>query len=964
MNNIYSEFLNAKLNFDRVVTDTFELPYKWDTIEIQPNEIATSNSFNLKIKKLYSNLLYLYGLCNISDYKIPKNYTGVIGVSTSKSDILSSRTITLSGGLFFSTGNNDRGQLGGGTGITESSYSSFQIPTNLKFDKVVCGSNFAFGLTANTLYAVGDNGYGQLGISDSTVLSSSEWFQLTGRWLDVACGDFHTLALSSGGPNDRLLFGCGRNSNNQLGDPNFATSTYTFLSLGSTFNFIFAGPATSFALTANRSNGLNLYGAGNASSYQFGDGNNNSFTTWRTITGDWAKVAPGESHTVFLSTTKLVYVAGDNTYGQLGVPLSVPNATFSRLILSGVYDDITVGSNHTFLLSGTRLFSSGLNDRGQLGLGIATDSAPFSAVQGRFLSVKAKSNNTYALSTNDLTSTNVYYSILACGDNVYGQLGANYNLPFSNVFLPASGGDYVDVYPGGNFAFALSGNKQTTTTTLSSLSTYILNNFYYSPDLITVVPFISSYTAFGVSNSFDAVTFLPKNSEYTTILLVLSRDYITLIGIDVENKPKELGFFNLINPVSGTLFIENLKSGVTDGEKYFYFTDNIYNNVFYFDLEGFYSNRTFRNKQYLVETLAGFGGRYDNIKLNNPGQLAFTGEKLIVEDTGNQAFKVYDRNLNWLATSTPISIFREITSFNTMEFNKVQNKLYACSDKKMFVFNFQNNNTLLSSNSIDFSNLLSPGETIKKIKFSSYDSEIYFLLTDKKLIKRWTTKDNANIGIYLNTTDFNGFNFRWLTTSPSQSNSLEDSLFVYCNTPSSSANFIATYRDDYDLITILKNKDINIYTEEDLYIDPDEYNASWVYNKSFKKMLYNMVLFNSSIIYRFVQNADVYNTPVLVDRVYNSTFLDKAKININKYALIGINENFQAATLNRCLKLIYDYQQDLLDSVVSNDNITINLSPGRLRKTNPYNLVIEQLNLGTEDLLSLLTEFGIYLINE
>ena len=84
MNNIYSEFLNAKLNFDRVVTDTFELPYQWNSIEIQPNEIATSDSFNLKIKKLYFNLLYLYGLCNISDYRIPKTYTGVIGLSTSK----------------------------------------------------------------------------------------------------------------------------------------------------------------------------------------------------------------------------------------------------------------------------------------------------------------------------------------------------------------------------------------------------------------------------------------------------------------------------------------------------------------------------------------------------------------------------------------------------------------------------------------------------------------------------------------------------------------------------------------------------------------------------------------------------------------------------------------------------------------------------------------------------------------
>ena len=125
-----------------------------------------------------------------------------------------------------------------------------------------------------------------------------------------------------------------------------------------------------------------------------------------------------------------------------------------------------------------------------------------------------------------------------------------------------------------------------------------------------------------------------------------------------------------------------------------------------------------------------------------------------------------------------------------------------------------------------------------------------------------------------------------------------------------------------------------------------------------------MVLFNSSIIYRFVQNADEYNTPVLIDRVYNDTFLNKSNIDINKYAIVGINENFQAATLNRCLKQIYDYQQFILNSVISNDNVTVNLSPGRQRRVNPYNPIIEQLNLGTEDLLSLITEFGIYIINE
>ena len=964
MNNIYREFLNAKLNFDRVVTDTFELPYQWNSIEIQPNEIAVANSFNLKIKKLYYNLLYLYGLCNISDFKIPKNSTGVLGISTSKSDILSSRSVATSGVFSFSTGNNSSGQLGGGVLVTGGSYSSFEVPTNLSFDKIVCGSNFAFGLTGNTLYAVGDNTFGQLGVSDSTLLSTAEFIQLTGSWRDVACGNFHTLALST----NNLLYGCGSNSNNQLGEPDlFSVPASTFLSLASTFDVIFAGPTNSFALTSNRQDLQNLYAAGNNSSFQFGNGGNDTSTYWRQLTGNWSKVEPGASHTIFLSTNNTAWAAGDNSLGQCGFPLIVTPIDYTRNI-SGNYKDIAAGYNHSFLLSANnnKIFSSGTNDRGQLGLGISTtlDSTPFKIVNGDYLSVKAKGNNTYALSTNGLSLNDVKYRILACGDNTFGQLGSNYGSSFSNLFVPVTAGNWVDVYPGVSFAYALTASTRTTTTTLSSLSTYIINRFDYNVNNNTLRPFVSATNAFGVNNSFDAVTFIPKNSDYQSILLVLSNKYITLLGLNLDNQPEELGYFNLINPVSGTLFIENLKGGVTDGEKYFYFSDSVYNNIYYFDLEGFYSKKTFKNKQYLVETLAGFGGRYDNTKFNNPGQLAFTGKELIVEDTGNQAFKVFDKNLNWLATSTPISVFREVTSFNTMEFNSVQNKLYACSNSKLFVFDLNQNYTLTLTNKVDLSNLLTAGEKIRKIKFSNYDSEIYFLLTDKKLIKRWTTKDNANIGIYLNTKDFTGFNFNWLTISPKANSVEEDNLFIYCNTPNSSANFIATYEDNYDLITLLKSTDINIYTENDLYINNEEYNASWVYNKSFKKLMYNMVLFNSSIIYRFVQDADQYNTPVLIDRIYNDEFLNMSKIDINKYAIIGINENFQSSTINRCLKLIYDYQQKILTNVVSNNNVTINLSPGRPRRILPYNPVIEQLNLGTEDLLSLLTEFGIYLINE
>ena len=49
MNAIDTEFQKIDLNYDRTVTDVFQLPYSLDTILLQPNELAVSQAFNLKI---------------------------------------------------------------------------------------------------------------------------------------------------------------------------------------------------------------------------------------------------------------------------------------------------------------------------------------------------------------------------------------------------------------------------------------------------------------------------------------------------------------------------------------------------------------------------------------------------------------------------------------------------------------------------------------------------------------------------------------------------------------------------------------------------------------------------------------------------------------------------------------------------------------------------------------------------
>ena len=81
MNNIADEFTKYGLAFDRSVNDVISLPFTYEQIELQPNELAVANTLNIKLEKLYFNLLYLYKLCNVAGFNIPKTYSGWYGLT-------------------------------------------------------------------------------------------------------------------------------------------------------------------------------------------------------------------------------------------------------------------------------------------------------------------------------------------------------------------------------------------------------------------------------------------------------------------------------------------------------------------------------------------------------------------------------------------------------------------------------------------------------------------------------------------------------------------------------------------------------------------------------------------------------------------------------------------------------------------------------------------------------------------
>jgi alpha-tubulin suppressor-like RCC1 family protein len=87
-----------------------------------------------------------------------------------------------------------------------------QLSTMIGFTNIFSGYGFSLFLKSNSLYACGDNSYGQLG--NGTTTSITTVTQIMSDISSVSAGYYHTLIIKT----DGSLWACGKNSNGQLGN--------------------------------------------------------------------------------------------------------------------------------------------------------------------------------------------------------------------------------------------------------------------------------------------------------------------------------------------------------------------------------------------------------------------------------------------------------------------------------------------------------------------------------------------------------------------------------------------------------------------------------------------------------------------------------------------------------------------------------------------------------------------------
>jgi alpha-tubulin suppressor-like RCC1 family protein len=328
--------------------------------------------------------------------------------------------ILQSSGTLYASGLNSFGSLGNNSTTSQSSPVTILSPGSGSWNKISSASSYTMAIQSNgTLWGVGINGFGQLGLNTTAGCSLLAQVGALSTWTQISCGYAHSLSIQSPG----TLWTWGLNSNGQLG-LNTTTNYSSPVQIGasSTWTQVACGYYHSMAVQRNGT----LWSWGSNSSGQLGVGSAGTNILSPVQVGAlsvWTKISGGYYTSTTIQSNGTLWSWGTNSFGQLGLNTNTNYSSPVQILspFQGTWIQVAAngqGKSSAAIISPGTLWAWGFNNVGQLGNNSTTTQS--SPVQIGALSTWTSVSCGYYAMAIQTPGT-----LWAWGFNPYGNLGNN-----------------------------------------------------------------------------------------------------------------------------------------------------------------------------------------------------------------------------------------------------------------------------------------------------------------------------------------------------------------------------------------------------------------------------------------------------------------------------------------------------------------------------------------------------------
>ncbi len=220
------------------------------------------------------------------------------------------------------------GLLGLGS-VVSGSNTPIQIGSGNTWTAIAVGERHFVALKADgTIWSTGRNNRGQLGLGDTTDRDTLTQVGSDSNWVKIFAGPENIMAIKSNG----TLWGAGYNFDGQLGLGDTSDRVSLTQISSDSWNMVSLNDAYTMAIKSDGT--MWACGNGSGDKPQMGLGENDLDILTFTQVGsdsDWSFVDGGSSHTFAIKTNGTLWGTGYNLEGQLGLGDLVNRNTFTQI---------------------------------------------------------------------------------------------------------------------------------------------------------------------------------------------------------------------------------------------------------------------------------------------------------------------------------------------------------------------------------------------------------------------------------------------------------------------------------------------------------------------------------------------------------------------------------------------------------------------------------------------------------